>query len=89
MLDGLKQDIAKQKSDEFVLEAAVAHASDDDGDIQDAFLDDPDLAVIGAENDPEIAKLIDDIPEYDDKENISDEDLEKMEESFIPETLKK
>jgi uncharacterized protein (DUF1778 family) len=87
MLDRLKSDIARQKHNDFVMEAAVKSASDHDSDIKDAFLDDPDMAVMGAENDPEIAKLVDQIPEYEGQDEVSDEEIERLEESFIPETV--
>lgn len=32
--------------------------------VRDKFLDEPELVVLGAEEDPEIASLVNDIPEY-------------------------
>jgi hypothetical protein len=86
MLSGLRKDLNKQTQEDFALEAAVNSASGDDADIKDAFLDDPDMAVLGAENDPEIAKLVGDLPEFDEQEECTEDDLDKIEESFIPET---
>lgn len=85
MLDNLKKCIANEQRMKFVTEAASL--SDDDTDIKDAFLDDFDLQVTGAENDPEIAKLCDSIPEYDDDNQDINDDLQSMTENFIPESI--
>lgn len=83
MLEGLKKSIAREQMQKFGTQALL-EATADEG-IKDAFLDNVDLQVTGAENDPEIAKLCDEIPGYDEDEQ--DIDLESMTESFIPETI--
>ena len=49
-----------------------------DDDLRDTFLDDPEAAVIGAENDPGISKFIESIPEDDELEPLSNKDIEKI-----------
>lgn len=83
MLNNLKKSIAMEQMREFGTQA-ILEASSDEG-IKDAFLDNVDLQVTGAENDPEIAKLCDEIPGYSDDDQ--DMDLQSMTESFIPETI--
>jgi len=78
MLNNLKKSIRENQNREFVTEATIKHTTDDD--IRDIFLND-DL-MDGAEDDPEITKLIDKIPEYGDAEDI---DLATLEEQYIPE----
>jgi len=84
MLEGLKKDIAREKNSTFVFEAMTESMSDDD--IKDAFLDDEEVLVLGAENDPEIAELADAIPEYDEDNQDIDAELENLQENFIPES---
>lgn len=60
--------------------------NDDNQFIKSAFLDDPDTMVIGAENDEAIAKFIESVPEDDEADPVTDEDIEKIAESMIPET---
>jgi hypothetical protein len=83
MLENLKRDITNEKNKIFVVEESVKHASDDDDDIKDAFLDDIDLQLTGSEDDPEIEKLVNDLPDIEDDEI----DLEDIEENYIPETI--
>jgi len=80
VLNNLKNSIRKQQLNEFVTEAALEHTDDD---LKDMFLDD-DIPS-DDENDPELSKIIDSIPEYEDAD-ISDADLTHIEENFIPET---
>lgn len=47
-------------------------------DLRDTFLDDPNAAVIGAENDPKINKFIESIPEDDELEPLTNKDIEKL-----------
>ena len=90
MLTTLK---AKMRNDvEFgtSLEAASEYISENNDDIKDVFLDDFDALVIGAENDPEIAKLVDSLPDDPDVEVVTASDIEKIEdlvEGFIPESV--
>ena len=72
MLDSLKRDIRRQRESEFADEAIIESVSDDS--VKSAFLDDIDVSVIGAESDPEIAQLVNSIPEYE--ENDADVEME-------------
>lgn len=54
--------------------------------IKDTFLNDPEVMTIGGENDPVIKKFIDNIPEDDEIEPITNKDIQKITESMIPET---
>ncbi len=83
MLNNLKQRIRKSQNSQFVTEAAIDQI---DEDLKDLYLDDIEEQIEGAEDDPEIEKLIDEIPEYDEDEINIDKDLENIEENFIPET---
>lgn len=78
MLEGLKRDIARDKMSDILFEVATRTKGDES--IKDAFLDDPEMQVIGAENDPEINKLIAMIPEYEG--DGKDVDLKSLEESL-------
>lgn len=52
-------------------------------DVKDMFLDDPDAIVIGAENDPEVAKFVDSIPVDDeDAKDATEADIKKIVESM-------
>lgn len=85
MISGLKKELSRIKTENFLTEAAVDAAIGTDDDIRDAILDDPETVLAGAEDDPEIEKLVEKIPEYD--EEVTDKDLEKLEESYIPESI--
>jgi hypothetical protein len=71
MLTGLKKLINEHREGNFPSDAILESASS----VKDAFLDDPEVALIGAENDPEIAALINDIPGYDD--GVDDAEMKK------------
>lgn len=80
MLVELKKAINEHRVGEFTTEVMLEKSAS----IKDVFLDDPDAVVIGAENDPEIAKLVKDIPAYeeDDDEEIKEE-IKAMTEGLI------
>lgn len=59
MLDGLKSLVYRDRTNDVIMEATA------DTDIKDMFLDDMDVVVLGAENDPQIKRLIDSIPAYE------------------------
>lgn len=89
MLFGIKNAIAEEKMDNITLEAKI---SMDDDYIRDKFLAEEDEEDINKneeefldtiEVDPELAALIEKIPEYDG--DITDEELEELQENFIPE----
>jgi hypothetical protein len=82
MLTELKNAIRQQELTTFVMEETAMRSTDDD--VRDLFLDDIDNILDGSEDDPELAKLADEIPEYDD-DDITDADIEKLTESLIPE----
>lgn len=81
MLRALKESVFKAEMDNVLVEAVIEGTTDS---IKDAFLEDPDAVVIGAENDPEIDKLVKDLPEYGEVGAKDIEDLKKLEESLIP-----
>lgn len=80
MLNCLKRDLVATESvsaNDMMMESMV------NDDIRDAFLDNIDLALLGAENDSKVEKEIASIPEYDEDELTSDEmqELENLQES--------
>jgi hypothetical protein len=68
MLNSLKQEINRQNLENGLMESMTNAAGDES--IKDVFLDDLDVAVLGAENDPKVKELVDSIPEYDDEAEI-------------------
>ena len=85
MLDLLKKDLAfLQTGDKSSTDTMMESVSNQS--IRDAFLDNLELRFLGAEDDPEIEKQIEQIPEYDELEmDASDKkELEMMSESFVP-----
>lgn len=89
MLFSIKNAIAEEKMDNITLEAKI---SMDDDYIRDKFLAEEDEEDINEneeefldtiKDDPELAALIEKIPEYDG--DITDEELEELQENFIPE----
>lgn len=56
-------------------------ASVDDA-IKSQFLDDPEAMAIGGENDPKIAEFIERIPEDDDADPVTNEDIKKITEGM-------
>lgn len=77
MLSGLKRDIARESAmvdeNDAILESVATM------DIRNTFVDPDEVD----ENDPELQRLIDEIPESD--EEISEEDVDQLTESLIPE----
>lgn len=61
-----------------ILEEAAVAVFESDDDIKDAFLLDKDAVVIGAEDDEDVEKFIDKIPE-----DAEDEDLDDLVEAFV------
>lgn len=83
MLNDLKRYINKDNEFTSALEAtAYAVIENDIDDIKSAFLDNPEVRMIGVENDPEIKKLVDAIPPVDG--DVSTMDISQMIENFIP-----
>lgn len=72
MLTELKKAMREQQQGSFVADAIM----ESNTSVKDLFLDEPDVALIGAENDPKIKGLIDRLPEYD--EDGGDEIAEKV-----------
>lgn len=79
MFNDLKKSIHKYKEQESVNDSVLENSVD----VKDIFLNDPDIAVIGAENDPEIKKLVSNIPEYD----YDNEDIEEKVENVVENML--
>lgn len=75
MFDTIKKSVSDPKIIDLMMESTT------DDDIRDAFLDDPELIAVGGENDPEIDKFIETIPEDDDIEPVTNEDIDKIAES--------
>lgn len=87
MLENLKR-LISEESYKTAMEEAAEQITTDDDDIKDAFLDDIETMVVGSEEDPEIKKIVDDLPEVaDEVEPVSQKDIEKMVESYVPETI--
>lgn len=84
MLDELRRAMRVENQDEMVVESMLAQSDDS---VRSAFLDDVDFDVLGAENDPEVSKLVDGIPEYDEAAEVN-KNLKKLTES-LEETLVK
>jgi hypothetical protein len=80
MLIDLKKAINEHREGNFPSEAILESTSS----VKDAFLDDPEVALLGAENDPEIAALINDIPGYDD--GVDDAEMKKNVEALTEST---
>ena len=88
MLENLKRLINAESTKTVMEEAAEKVIVDDDDSIKDAFLDDVETMVVGAENDPEIKKIVDTLPEVaDEAEPVTQDDIKKMVESYVPESI--
>jgi|HigsolmetaAR204D_1030405.scaffolds.fasta_scaffold00539_17 hypothetical protein len=81
MFNDLKKSIHKYKEQESVNDSVLENSVD----VKDIFLNDPDIAVIGAENDPEIKKLVSNIPEYDHDNEDIEEKVENVVENMLVE----
>ena len=82
MLTELKK-IMYQDNFGTALEAAADSVVDDD-EVRNDMLDDLDVTVVGAENDPEIKELVDNIPvDDDDPDTMTEEDVKDLVESLI------
>ena len=86
MLTTLKAKMRNEVEFKTSLESALEYVSENGDDIKDVFLDDPDAMVIGAENDPDIAKLVDSLPDDVNEEinEITEKDIEDIVEGFVP-----
>ena len=81
MLNLLKRDLVAKENAAGITDIMLESINNDD--IRDAFLDNVELALIGAENDAKVEKELASIPEYDEDELTSDElkELVNLEES--------
>lgn len=84
MLTDLRKRINAELLNADALEEAAIQTADASDDVKDRFIVDVDLDAIGGENDPEIEKLIDLIPEDEDGD-VSVDDIEDIVENYIPE----
>jgi hypothetical protein len=66
------QNFVSKEAYEYISEKAT------DSDIRDMFLDDPEANTIGAENDPEVAKFVNSIPEDDGMDELTSSDVDKI-----------
>lgn len=80
MLNNLKNAIKQEEMSNALLESMTSAT---DSDVKDLFLDDISVAVLGAENDPEIKNLAQSIPEYDDHDEDVAAQVESLVESLI------
>ena len=88
MLDNLKKQINAEMYDGTLLEAAIEQIASDDDDIRDTMLDDPDALVIGAEEDPQIEKLVNSLPDtVIEDDEITEKDIARIAEEYIPESI--
>lgn len=78
MILGLKKMLNEETKLDILSEAAKQVTTD----VKDLFLDDPETALIGAEEDPEIAQLVNTIPEYDDHDEETEREIEKLTENL-------
>lgn len=79
MLGELKKAMEKEKTNDLILEAMVRNTNA----VKNAFLDNFEMDIIGAENDPEIRSLITKIPEYDDHDEEIVKSIDKLTESIF------
>lgn len=79
MLDELKSAVYRDKTVDILMEAVGG------SDVRDMFLDSIEFSVLGAENDPQIKHLIDEIPAYEETDPAFEKELQAVTESFIPE----
>jgi hypothetical protein len=79
MLSNLKRQIKQEKMSNVLLEAMTTGNQD----IKDLFLDDVEVDIIGAENDPQVKELARSIPEYDDSDEDVMAQIESVAESLM------
>jgi hypothetical protein len=70
-----------------LLETAAIILESDSSDIRDRFLENPDMMILGSEEDPDIANLVDSIPEAEEMDNVTSSEIEDITESYVPEAL--
>lgn len=89
MLTTLKATIQNDVEYKGALESALETLYENNDDVKSIFLDDPEAIVIGAENDPKIAELVENIPDDASEETaeITDKDIEEIAENYIPESI--
>ncbi len=82
MLKYIKEQI-KEKTYMTLSEAVSEKISDGDDEVRDMFLDDPEAMMIGAEDDPEIEKMVNALPdEMPETMEVGEKDIAKIKESF-------
>lgn len=86
MLEGLKADIAKEAAGPDPIGAQMGTSADDR--LKDAMLEDFSLSTLGADNDTSLDPLINQIPEYNDGDPETEEELERALEAVIPTEFK-
>lgn len=88
MLENLKKQMANDLYFDSALENSIEKIVEDD-DVRDTMLDDTDAHLIGSEDDPEIEKLVDKLPDtvIEDDDDITEKDIAKIEEEYIPESI--
>jgi hypothetical protein len=87
MLNALKRAIRRNKETDFIMEAAIEDI--ETTSIKDMFLDDVDSYLNGAEDDPEIAKLVAQLPDLSNIEDDGDETEDFDEDDIMEESLNK
>jgi hypothetical protein len=86
MLIGLKKAINEHRRAELFNDVLLENSADQ---IKSMFLDDPDVVTIGAENDPEIKSLVNDLPEYGGEEEEIEDEIKSVSESLTETSLVK
>ena len=82
MLNYIKDQI-KEDAYTSLTEAVADKVASGDDEVRDMFLDDPDAMVIGSEDDPEVAKVVDSLPdELPETSEVNDKDIEQLKEYF-------
>jgi len=82
MLNYIKEQI-NEKEYMTLTEAVAEKVASGDDSVRDMFLDDPDALVIGSEEDPEVAKMVDSLPdELPETAEVTDSDVEEIKEYF-------
>lgn len=88
MLHSIKQEMTKGKMAEQELEMML-EANTGSDDIRDMMLDSIEMDVVGAENDEEVEKLLDLLPDFDDTDQVAtDVEISSLVESLtVPKTF--
>lgn len=79
LVDGIKNILAVEESSRAEISMIVENAGGSNDKLRDSILDDPETDLLGAEDDPAIGKLVDDLPD----EDLDDAKVQEVLESLI------